>query len=87
MDDGGDHHQDNHTGDVEMRDAEVSEPAMQPQLDPDAEEDEGPDKPDTENVVVTLVHGDVLILNGDEFQVSFVLFVLDNSLIMYDSIL
>ena len=87
MDDGEDHHQDNHTGDVEMRDAEVSEPAMQPQLDPDAEEDEGPDKPDTENVVVTLVHGDVLILNGDEFQVSFVLFVLDNSLIMYDSIL
>ena len=87
MDDGEDHHQSNYTGDVEMRDAEVPEPAMQPQLDPDAEEDEVPDKPDTENVVVTLVHGDVLILNGDEFQVSFVLFVLDNSLIMYDSIL
>jgi hypothetical protein len=54
MDDGEDPHQDNHKGDVEMRDAEVSEPALQPQLDP---EDGGPDKPDTENVVVTCPWG------------------------------
>ena len=87
MDDGEDHHQDYHTGDVEMRDAEVSEPAMQLQLDPDAEENEVPDKPDTENVVITLVHGDVLVLNGAEFQVCLVLFVLDNLMIMHDSIL
>ena len=87
MDDGEDHQQDNHTADVEMRDAEASESTMQSQLDPNAEEDEGPDKPDTENVVVTLVHGDVLVLSGTEFQVCLVLFVLDNLLIMYDSIL
>ena len=87
MDDGEDHHQSNYTGDVEMRDAEVPEPAMQLQLDPDAEEDEVQDKPDTENVVVTVVHGDVLVLSGAEFQVCLVLFVLDNLLIMYDSIL
>ncbi|EDR07542.1 uncharacterized protein LACBIDRAFT_298543 [Laccaria bicolor S238N-H82] len=70
MDDGEDHHQDNHTADVEMRDAEVPEPTTLPQLDPDVEEDEGPDKPDTDNVVVTLVHGDVLVLSGAEFQYS-----------------
>ncbi|EDR07539.1 uncharacterized protein LACBIDRAFT_298539 [Laccaria bicolor S238N-H82] len=70
MDEGENDYQDNHTADVEMRDAEVSEPAMQPQLDPDAEEDEGPDKPDTENVVVTLVPGDVLVLSGAKFQYS-----------------
>jgi hypothetical protein len=87
MDDGEDYHQDNHTRDVEMRDVEASEPTMQSQLDPDAEEDEGPDKPDTENVVVTLVHGDVLVLSGAEFQVCLVLFVLDNLLIRHDSIL
>ena len=71
MDDGEDHHQDNHTGDVEMRDAEVFDPTMQPELDPDAEEDEGP--PDKKNVVVTLVHGDVFVLSGAEFQVRLVL--------------
>ena len=87
MDDGEDHHQDNHTGDVEMRDAEVSEPTMQLQLDPDAEEDEVPEKPDAENVVITLVHGDVLVLSGAEFQVCLVLFVLGSLLIMHDSIL
>ena len=87
MDDGEDHHQDHHTADVEMRDAEVSEPAMQPQLNPDAEEDEVLEKPDTENVVITLVHGDVLVLSGAEFQVCLLFFVLDNLLIMYDSIL
>ena len=87
MDDGEDHHQGNYIADVEMRDAEATEPTMQPQLDPDAEEDEVPDKPDTENVVVTLVHGDVLVLSGAEFQVCLLFFVLDNLLIMYDSIL